>query len=239
MIEILVCDDDNKIINQVKQLLKDFQKQTGIELSVICRDSPESVLKEVFSYDIAILDVEMPGANGLRVAEYLKSTNKEILIIVLTSFMEYLDNAMRINVFRYLSKPIERKRFLMNVSEAVAECQQAGKYILVESEGDVIRLKTNDILYIENMRHGSIIVTKTLSYKTNKKPAVWMQEINMDDCFVYSHKSYIVNLQNVVKISKKRIVFMTDQGEIEFSFVSQSKYNSLKTAFYYFVGAKI
>ncbi len=53
----------------------------------------------------------MQGVNGLELSEKLKQLNPNIIVIVLTSFQNHLDSAMKIHVFRYLSKPIEKKIF--------------------------------------------------------------------------------------------------------------------------------
>ena len=63
------------------------------------------------SKDIVFLDIEMPGMNGIYVGNELKSQNRNIIIFVVTSYSEYLDEAMRFHVFRYLSKPLDKQRF--------------------------------------------------------------------------------------------------------------------------------
>ena len=236
MIDILICDDDEKINNQLQQLIGSFTTQNGIALNVEFRNSEDAVISEDLYCDIAILDIEMPGTSGLKLAEFLKKKNNNTLIIILTSFMEYLDNAMKINVFRYLSKPIEQNRLFMNLSDAIECCQNAGKCIMVESEGETYKIRTNDILYIENLKHGSTIVSKGSTYKTNKKPDYWLHEINQPACFINCHKSYIVNLQNVINFGKEHIVFATESGEKYYSIVSQRRYKEFKQAFYDFVG---
>ena len=236
MINILVCDDDNIIINRLITMLDRFKMRSKIAISVIIKNSADSVISENISCDIAVLDIEMPGTGGLKLAEHLKRKNNNVLIIILTSFMEYLDNAMRINVFRYLSKPIEQNRFYLSLSDAIDCYQNIGKYIIINSDGELFKIRTNCILYIENLKHGSKIITKDSEYITNKKPHQWLNEINQTNCFVYSHKSYIVNLQNIINLSKNYIVFETKKGTEPFYIVSQRKYGALKHAFYDFVG---
>lgn len=54
----------------------------------------------------------MPGINGLKLSQKLKQNNPDILIMIITAFESYLDDAMEIHVYRYLSKPIDENRFL-------------------------------------------------------------------------------------------------------------------------------
>jgi two-component system LytT family response regulator len=57
----------------------------------------------------------MPGLDGIYVGNELKKKEKDIIIFIITSYSEYLDEAMRFHVFRYLSKPIDRQRLFRSL----------------------------------------------------------------------------------------------------------------------------
>lgn len=236
MVNILVCDDDVYITQQINKLLKKFQRNHNIDFNVMIKNCGDSVISEELTYDIAIIDIEMPGISGLKLSKMLKDNNLDIIIIILTSFSNYLDSAMDINVFRYLSKPIENERFNKSLFEALKRYKQISKRIVLDLYDEVYTVKTKDILYIENLKYGSLIVTKYGEYKTNKKPQEWYEEINQPRCFVFSHKSFLVNLQNVINFNKSSIVFQGRQNTIEKVCVSQRKYSDFKKAFFDFAG---
>lgn len=198
MIKVLVCDDDKIITDKVKHLLDDIQEKYSFELDIQINNDGQSVMDKNEIYDIAIVDIEMPDVDGLALSEKLKRRNPDTIVLILTSFSDYLDSAMRIQVFRYLSKPIDEERFTKNFIEAVSYYKQISKQIIVESGDEVLTIKTKDILYIENLKHGSVIATKYGDYRTNKKPQEWYEIINQPNCFTFSHKSFLVNLQNVM-----------------------------------------
>ena len=100
MINILICDDNPTIINQVKKLLYLIQNESNIEFLVDSKSDGDFIYNSKRRYDIAILDIEMPKCNGLTLAQTLKNNNPDIIIIILTSFSDYLDSAMGISVFR-------------------------------------------------------------------------------------------------------------------------------------------
>lgn len=66
-----------------------------------------------------LLDVEMPGFDGIYVGNELKKQNESVIIFIVTSYLEYLDAAMRFHVFRYLSKPIDKQRLFQNLDDAL------------------------------------------------------------------------------------------------------------------------
>ena len=238
MINILVCDDNPAIVNQVKKLLGIVQSESNIEFFIDSKTDGDLVYKSKRKYDIAILDIEMPKSNGLTLAQTLKSNNPNIIIIILTSFSDYLDSAMGISVFRYLSKPIDRNRFIKNFQEALLHYRKLGRQIIVEKCDEVKVVRTNDILYIENLKHGSLIVTKYDQFKTSLKPHEWAVKIDQPNCFVYSHNSFIVNLQNIINFDKSTITFSADGGTLKVTCISQRKYPEFKKSFYNFVGGK-
>lgn len=236
MIKVLVCDDDKIISVKVQSLLEDIQKQYAFEFDIEAVNDARLVMKSKELYDIAIVDIEMPKVDGLSLSEELKKRNPDTVVLILTSFSDYLDSAMRIQVFRYLSKPIDEERFTKNFMEAVSYYKQISKQIIVESSDEVLTIKTKDILYIENLKHGSIIATKYGDYKTNKKPQEWYEIINQPNCFTFSHKSFLVNLQNVINFDKNTVHFQGLNNTIRIACISQRKYYEFKKAFFDFAG---
>ena len=114
---ILICDDDVLMIEQLKKLITSYFQERHIncpELS--CFSDGESLLADTKEKDILFLDVEMPGMNGIYIGNELKKHNKDIIIFIVTSYSQYLDDAMRFHVFRYLSKPLDRQRFRLNIN---------------------------------------------------------------------------------------------------------------------------
>lgn len=238
MLNILICDDDKNIINQVSSLLDEVKIKHNIDFKVDINTDGEFSKNVNAVYDIAILDIEMDGISGLEVAENLKNNNPDVIVIILTSYSDYLDSAMKISVFRYLSKPIDEQRFFKNFLEALEYYRNISKQIVIKSNDMVSYVKTKDILYIENLKHGSLIVTKTDSIKNNKKPEEWYATIDQKNHFVFSHKSFLVNLQNVVNFDKESVTFSKNENLFKVACISRRGYQDLKKAFFDFVGGK-
>ena len=109
---ILICDDDTLIIEQLQKYIESYFESNHLKCpELVSFTSGESLLAEKSEKDIVFLDIEMPGMNGIYVGNELKKANKHVIIFVVTSYSEYLDEAMRFHVFRYLSKPLDKQRF--------------------------------------------------------------------------------------------------------------------------------
>ena len=236
MINLLICDDNPKITKQVSELIVIFEKKYKINFLIDIKHSEDFVLNNNKSYDIAIVDIEMPGISGLRLSEKLKELNSDIIVIVLTSFQNYLDSAMKIHVFRYLSKPLDKNRFYSNLKEAIEEYRLISKSIILKYNDEVHLIKTKDILYIENQKYGSIVYTTRGDFYINIKPKELNRKINQDKYFIFSHNSILVNLQNVIDFNKTTIVLRKNETETVTTYMSQRKYTNFKKAFFDFAG---
>ena len=118
---ILICDDDTLIIEQLQKYIESYFESNHLKCpELVSFTSGESLLADKNEKDIVFLDIEMPGMNGIYVGNELKKANKNVLIFVVTSYSEYLDEAMRFHVFRYLSQPLDKQRFFRNLKDALA-----------------------------------------------------------------------------------------------------------------------
>lgn len=102
----------------------------------------------------------MPGINGITVGQELKNRDNKILIFITTSFSEYLDEAMKFHIFRYLSKPIDKQRLYRNLKDALALINSRSDKILVETKTNNFTIFTNEIIMIEAIGHPLSIVPK-------------------------------------------------------------------------------
>ena len=109
MIKVLVCDDDRIITEKVQQLLTIVQEQYSFELDIKTYNDGRLAMESEEIYDIAIVDIEMPDVDGLALSENLKKRNSDAIVLILTSFSDYLDSAMRIHFPSRLTRNDLRK----------------------------------------------------------------------------------------------------------------------------------
>lgn len=91
---IAVCDDDQNFCKEMLKYLQGYFKEKKLKQpEYVCFSSGEAMMKAGGIFDMAFLDVEMDGISGIHAGEYLKKKNDKILIFIVTSFPEYLDEA--------------------------------------------------------------------------------------------------------------------------------------------------
>lgn len=237
--KILVCDDDKNILEQISKLINNRSQFQNTQFEIDIKTSGDFILKEKISFDVAFIDIELKGISGLKLARKLKEINPDVVVIIITSFPEYLDDAMKINVFRYISKPINQNRFYNALYDAFRSYHDISKTIVIDFKSEVFTVRTKNILYIETSKNGSTIVTKEDEYRTNKTLNEWLTIIDQPSCFVYSHNSYVVNLQNVIGFNSLEVRIRKNENEIVKTYMSQRKYSSFKKSFISYAGGNI
>ena len=118
---ILLCDDDVTVIDELQRYLQDFfdGHQVSPPAYAAYTDGESLLSQETGGGDIAFLDVKMLGINGIDVGAALKKRNPNVKIFIVTAYMDYLDEAMKFQVFRYLTKPINKERLFRNMQERI------------------------------------------------------------------------------------------------------------------------
>ena len=141
---------------------------------VACKSALETLeLPDVASFDVAFLDIDMPGRSGIELARELKGINPRINIVFATGFGEYMADAFQLHSSGYLMKPVtaadvaeELRNLRFTSSQGVAERDERGLYMRcfgdfeVFSGGKAIsfdRAKTKELLAFLVDRHGAVV----------------------------------------------------------------------------------
>lgn len=232
---MLICDDNPKIITQIKKYLMEISKQTRYKFDFICFINGNDISTEQIKADFAFLDIEMPGVNGLSVTKHLQTLNPNIIVFIVTSFQGYLDDAMDLKVFRFLSKPIDENRFFRSIEIALNLYKQSTEKIILDYFDECHNIFTIDILYLTIENRKTKLVTKTQEFISNKKFDYWKKQLSKYEYFAQSHYSYIVNLKNVTDFNKNEITLSFNSKKATVP-ISRSFYVSFKKAFYEYMG---
>jgi DNA-binding LytR/AlgR family response regulator len=151
------------------------------------------------SVDLLFLDVEMPGATGFDLLDQLAYFPK---VVLTTSKSEYAYDAFEYKVTDFLKKPFTYQRFLeslQKLSTAAAENNNnsiATDHIFIKSDGKLVRLNNDDILYIESMGDYVKFVTADKKYVTHNTIKNLEEKVDKGS-FIKVHRSYIINITKI------------------------------------------
>ena len=138
---LLIADDENL---ELKVLEKTVKKHFVDELEIFAAGNGRkaSQICDEVKPDIALLDIEMPGMNGIELAKYIKEKNTECIIIFITAYdrFDYAIEAMHIKAFDYLLKPWKEEKLCELINTAIENVRSMQKTdSIVPSQKDVIK----------------------------------------------------------------------------------------------------
>jgi len=225
---IAICDDDTLILEQLQKYIKIFFEYNHLKCpELACFSNGESLLADKGDKDILFLDIEMPGMNGIYIGKEIKKTNENIIIFVVTSYSEYLDEAMRFRVFRYLSKPLDKQRFFRNLEDAIDLYNTITVKIPIETKQGVHTLPASSIIGVEAQDRKVIVHTIKCDYESVHNMQYWIGQLPKN-CFFQTHRSFIVNFEHITDFDRT-VVYMVDNRFQ--AYLTRRKYSVFKEAY--------
>lgn len=205
--KIAVCDDDKKVREQMSSMIK----RQAPDFDICQYTTGENMISAGIDHDIYFLDIEMGDISGIELAKRIRkeqgNSGKQSIIIFVTAFREYMEDAFDVNAFHYLVKPIKEKKFAEVFQRAVNEVastdERREKYILVKDGESKRKLLLREIQYIESSDRKVIFHMDNGLTETYAR--MYDLENELGDSFFRTHRCYIVNLEKVTAYSANSI----------------------------------
>ena len=201
MINCIVIDDEAHAI----ELLTLHIEQTPFLKLACSATNPTEALQilNTTEVDLIFLDIHMPGMSGI---EFLHVLNGKYRVILTTAFREYALDGFDHHVVDYLLKPIFLPRFLKAAQRAheiiLSTKKEVDDFILVKTEqkGKLVKVKINDIIYIESMGKYVYFHTKEEEKIMALLNITGLEDRLPGDRFLRIHKSFIIAIPFIIMI---------------------------------------
>lgn len=240
-ISVIIIDDEAPARNIIASYIKSYD---NLDIIAECSNGFEG-LKAINLHNpkLVFLDIQMPKINGFELLEILD--NKPAIIFT-TAYDKYAVKAFEHNAVDYLLKPFSKERFKVSVENAIRKIgtiDKNSKYfdnlvkeaiseklkrVVVKKDSEIHVLSLDSIYYFEAQDDYVMIYTKTRKYLKQQTMKFYESHLNDKD-FVRIHRSYIVNVSEILKIEPfekdSYIVVMKNQERIR---ASRAGYKNLK-----------
>ena len=219
---IAVCDDNEKIVEDITNHLNFFSKDTGTELTIFQYNNSAELRSADVRFDIAILDVEIDDVNGLKLGEELRNRNPHIILIYVTAYRKYLDEALNLNAVRFFEKPLDTRRFYKGLEEAIKRVDNSTIKFYLQDGKNTDTIAIQDIVFVEIEKRKTRVFTFDKSYHSSEHISFWKEHLNAS-FFAVPHKSFIVNLNYITSYERAKIT-LCNQYEINVARNRQTKF---------------
>ena len=230
---IAVCDDHQYFLDELCKLLD--------KLDIVRSASPFSTTNALISsielgaaYDAVIMDIEFEQSkNGIDIAEELYNLSPESKIVYVTGHRDKFVQQVFLkpaNLSGYMLKPVDEKILYENLQKISNEARQRRTQILsVQYKGEISVIPISSIRYIESAAHKISIYTENDLYTCYEKLDSIVSQLPPN--FVQCHKSYVVNMDKIQRMSKDCITLSDGQNVA----VSKSRYTAAKEQYFSYI----
>ena len=215
MLKIAVLDDEQIFYESIKKKIYSFYEKLHLVVSVDCYSSGKALMYEVDDgkyYDIYLLDIDLPDMSGIDLGRILREKSPYCYIVFLTAYPQYAIEGYSAKAYQYILKDEWEKKLdvtLRNIQKDIQSRMEPSYRITVSTKLEKVPVKDIYYLYkngknvVFQTRNGESTIRKTLSEVYEELP---------EKEFIYVDRSFIVNIEHVMKLKNKEI-YMSN-GEI-------------------------
>lgn len=192
-LNIALCDDEEKILEEVASFIKNEFPESRVQTY----SSGESFISSTQERpDLLLLDIDMPGMNGMEVASLLTQEKAQTLIVFVTAHDELVYDSFKYHPFAFV-----RKKFLFEeLRNVLKDCEKEidgrKRRFVFQSASKTINLAQSDILYFESQANYLAVYTKGGDFRLRSTMANIENELQGSD-FLRIHKGFLVNLEHI------------------------------------------
>ncbi len=232
MLKIAVCEDEQVIRESIAEKINIRYPNSQI----VQYEKGTQLLQEADEIDIVFLDIHLEDLNGLEVARKIREKDRDITIIFITAYDEYVYDAFDVRAFQYLVKPIDSMKFHKVLQSAVenihVKSRKEEPFTMIKKGHSTFKIYHHQIYYAEVFGRKIKLHTGDGIQEFNGKLADLEEGMGSD--FYRIHRSYLVNLNHISSYDATKVIL--DQGQQ--LVIAQKKYADFVRAYLQFMKSK-
>lgn len=201
---LAVCDDNSAALERIVGLLEDYrrEKQAPITWHTFLSAAEMVSSMHAANYDLLLLDILMPGVNGMEAAREIRGFDRDVAIIFLTASPEYAMEGYAVNARDYLLKPVDRTRLFASLDRLLTERDALPKAFHIKTASGMARIPYNAVVYAEVLNKQLYFHLSDDSVRQTRAPLSEYEPLLLQQgSFVKVHRSYIVNLWHMAELT--------------------------------------
>lgn len=230
--KLAIVDDEKIAVGLLKKYIRRFEEENKFDINVSVFYNPNDFLINYSNdYELVLMDIEMPGLNGIETAKELRRIDSKVVLMFITNMMQYAINGYEVEAIDFVLKPLSYADFVLKMKKALRYISRnKDKKITISTQGGLVNLYLSDIYYIEVDSHYLLYHTTNGVYTTRGVMKNVAESLEKHS-FVRSNHCYLINLKyiqsingNIVRVSEKDLS------------ISRNKKNELMMKFTKYIG---
>lgn len=205
MVKIVICDDDPSIRNLLNTYLDRFAKANDCAFAVKMCDDGDALLR-CAPCDIILLDIDMPGLDGMSAARTLREKDANVIIIFITNLVQYAMEGYEVQAYHFIKKPTQYAPFAHVMKGALQMLsERSDTYLSIKNESGMHRIRTKDILFVETARGHVLLHTVQKETECFQTMTQTEQALGTEH-FFRCHTSYLINLAMIEQLGSNEVL---------------------------------
>jgi len=233
-IKCIIIDDEPLAIKVIQNHLIDFPY---MELVATFNNAIEALaIIENGEIDVIFLDINMPKMSGL---DFLRSLLIKPHIVITTAYREYAVESFDLDVIDYLVKPIPFGRFLKAITKITnkvgVEKDKTSEtsfkeepFIFLKVDKKLMKIKLNDILFIESLKDYIKVFTVIGDYLVHKSMTSISEELSSEN-FLRIHRSFTIAINKITSVEGNSVEIANRRIPIGRNYLEFAKQKILNT----------
>ena len=215
MIHVAIVEDESKAREALKACLAYVAEKNQTEIQITEFVSGTAFLGGYQPiYDIVLMDIEMPGMNGMETAKALRKMDAAVILIFVTNLTQYAIMGYEVDALSYILKPVNRFDFALKMSKAIARTAKRGEEsVVIKTARETHSVRIAAIQYVEADGHNMVYHTTEGVFSEYGTLKDTEKKLNKN-YFVRCNRCFLVNLRFVASVKEDTVFIGQDALQI-------------------------
>ncbi|MEG1683979.1 MAG: LytTR family DNA-binding domain-containing protein [Oscillospiraceae bacterium] len=228
--KIAICDDDKDELLFISSLLDTYRQERMVAMHCAEFRSAAQLLPTAKdgTYDLYLLDVMMPGVNGMETAKEIRSFDQKACIVFLTSSPEFAVESYQYQVQDYLLKPAKAAQLYPLLDTLLAKARKSQESLGINTKAGRIQILFDQLVFLEVTGRCLFFHLSDGTVRETTAPLAEFENLLLARPeFVWTHRSYLVNLLQLAELTPSEAVTLTGTRVP----VSRQNYSKVREAY--------
>lgn len=198
MVRVAIVEDDPAYREEMVGFLQQFSQESGQKFHITTfSDGKEITENYSAAWDMILMDIEMPGLDGMTAAERIRKLDGDVVIIFITNMPQYAMKGYTVDALDYVLKPVSYYAFTQRISRALERMKRrARRFVSIPLRTGMAKVELSQITYVEIVNHDLIYHTQEGDFTCKGSLTEAAEKLEKEHFFRISN-CYLVNLEYV------------------------------------------
>ncbi len=213
MIRFAIVEDDDAERTRIQEDLRRLAAEDGTQFEIDCFPSGLAFLMNgMKGYDVVLMDIDMPGMNGMETAKALRKEDPAVILIFVTNMAQYAISGYEVDAMDFILKPVNPYSFAIKMKRAIARTAKKNDDVVqIRKDGTTHLVQISTIRYLEVTGHNVVYHTLQGDFTEYGTLKAAQKKINRS-YFAQCNQSFLINLKYMEAVSRESVI--VDGNEI-------------------------